>query len=193
MTIYPASMSQPPATGVAITDAHTHDQDAGPGAIINLAPGVYDAPCADRLYSVGLHPWDTALCQGERADAVMQRIARAARLDNVVAIGECGLDTLRGAPMPEQERIFRMHAALSEEVRKPLIIHSVRSLQPIIRLRRLLSPTQRWIVHGFRGSVAKAQALVDAGIDISLGAKHMPGVEAVVPDGHLWHETDMVF
>lgn len=193
MIIYPAGLASAPADGIPVTDAHTHNMQAGPGAIINLGPGEYAVPRTDRLYSVGLHPWDTATCQGACADAAMQHIARAARIGNVVAIGECGLDTLRGAPMKEQERIFRMHIALSEELRKPLIIHSVRSLQPLIRLRRLSGAKQRWIVHGFRGSVAKAQALVDAGIDISIGTIHAPGLEQIVPEGHLWHETDMDF
>ncbi len=193
MNIYPSRMSSPPSSGMAITDAHTHNQDAGPDAIINLAPGVYAPPRADRLYSIGLHPWDTAKCQGADADDVMQKVAQCAQLDNVVAIGECGLDTMRGAPMKEQERIFRMHVAISESVRKPMILHAVRSLQPLIRLRREMQPSQRWIVHGFRGSAAKAQALVDAGIDISLGSKYIEEVDKIVPNGHLWRETDMDF
>ncbi len=193
MNIYPACMSDPPARGTAIADAHTHNPDAGPGSIINLEHGVYLPPRPDRLYSVGLHPWQTTHCQGPEADAAMERIASAAAFDNVVAIGECGLDALQGAPMAEQERILRMHAAISESMGKPLILHAVRTLQPLIRLRRMLNPTQRWIVHGFRGSAAKAQMLVDAGFDISLGHKYIIGVDKIVPNGRLWHESDMHF
>lgn len=193
MNIYPAAMLTPPASGTPIADVHTHNAAAGPGSIINMEHGTYVPPRADRLYSIGLHPWDTACCQGDDADAVMQRIRCAAAAPNIVAIGECGLDTLRGAPMKEQERIFRAHVAISEDLRKPLIIHAVRSLEPLIRIKQQLQPAQRWIVHGFRGSEAKARALVDAGIDISLGSKYVQGVDALVPDGHLWRESDTDF
>lgn len=165
-------------------DVHTHRLDAGPDAIICLPAG---APVPDEgAFSVGIHPWDSASVSPE----LLQWAERSAALPQVVAIGEAGIDALRGAPVDEQERLFAWHAALSERVGKPLIIHAVKSIDRIMALRRRLKPAQPWVIHGFRGKPQMAQQLVRAGFDISIGPKHHPGIEAEVPPRRLHHETD---
>ena len=166
------------------TDIHTHRPDAGEDAVICL-PRLAPVPDSG-YYSVGIHPWDTA----SATEADFRWLEQAAQIENVVAIGETGLDALRGATLKEQEDIFLRHVALSETSGKPLIIHAVRTLGRIIELRREIRPQSRWIIHGFRGKPEMARQLLRAGIDISIGAKYNPGVPEIVPPGHLFHETD---
>ncbi len=166
-------------------DIHTHNPDAGPQAIINLPLGADIPPRG--AYSMGIHPWDTATA----TDADIERLDAAARDERIVAIGECGLDALRGAPLERQEQIFLRQAAISEAVGKPLIIHAVRTHGRIAELRRRLKPSQKWIIHGFRGKPQLARQLLEAGCDISLGALFNPEVPAVVPPGRLHAETDI--
>ncbi len=166
------------------SDIHTHRPDAGKNAVICL-PRLAPVPVSG-YYSAGIHPWDTDTA----AEADFIWLAKAAALDNVVAIGETGLDALRGAPLQVQEEIFRRHIDISEACRKPLIIHAVRTINRIIELCRDIRPQSRWIIHGFRGKPEQARQLLHAGIDISLGAKYNPRVPEIVPAGHLFHETD---
>lgn len=165
-------------------DVHTHNLDAGPEAIINLPPGVYEPLRKDWHFSVGVHPWDSD------GDYDLDAIAVAAEHPQIVAIGECGLDALRGADLATQEEIFRWHIALSERLGKPLIIHAVRTIQRIIEIHRELRPIQPWLIHGFRGKPQLAASLVREGIHISIGQKFNPAILEVVPPTLLHHESD---
>lgn len=168
-----------------ITDCHTHRPGAR-GAIINAVTGD-DSSISDGLYySVGIHPWDTATA----TEADWQWVVDHARLSNVLAIGETGLDPLRGAPLGEQTEWLRRHIALSESTAKPLLLHVVRRADDIIRLRRELRPVQPWIWHGFRGNPVQARQLVDNGLYLSLGNRFNPGVIEAVPSDRLLRETD---
>lgn len=165
-------------------DIHTHRLDAGDDSIINLPQG---APLPDSGYfSVGIHPWDSATA----TEADMAEIERLAGNQRIVAIGETGIDKLRGGDIDKQLDILKRHIALSERLGKPLILHIVRAFPEIIRLRILLHPTQRWIIHGFRGKPALAQELLRHGFDLSLGEAFNPATAAVIPPDRLFHETD---
>lgn len=58
---------------------------------------------------------------------------------------------------------------LSEEINKPMIIHSVRSSSDIISERKKSKAMMPWIIHGFNGSLQTAQQLIDHEMYISLG------------------------
>lgn len=165
------------------SNIHTHLQE-GEDCIVSLPLGA-SVP-EQGYYSVGLHPWDT-----ERLTEADIRWAESAAVNpRVVAIGESGLDALRGAPLAEQEEIFRRQAALSELLEKPLIIHAVRTLQRLIELRKELRPRQRWIIHGFRGGPQLAASLLRAGFDLSYGHRYNPASYALTPPSRRFHETD---
>ena len=69
----------------------------------------------------------------------------------VPAVGECGFDALKGPSHDLQEQAFVRQVQLSEQFRKPMILHVVRDFDSVIRLRRTLKPEQPWLIHGFRG------------------------------------------
>lgn len=167
-------------------DIHTHGR-RGPTMITNISPDdTVDTAPGEAWYSVGVHPWDS---EGVDSEA-FARLRALASDPRVVAIGEAGLDSKRGASLQEQERVFIEQARIAEEVRKPLIIHCVGCFNRMMQLRRELKPGQRWVIHGFRRKPELARQLIDAGFDISIGTKYNIGVPAVVPAGRLFHETD---
>lgn len=150
-------------------DIHTHHERGG-----------------RHLYSAGLHPWETADATEEqlgRLDAVIER-------DYVVAIGEVGLDALRGAPLERQEEMLRHFIKLSERVEKPLIIHCVRAWDRLLKLHREMKPKQPWAIHGFRGKPELARQLLDEGMYISLGRRYNPATAAIIPGERLLIESD---
>lgn len=171
----------------SFSDIHSHLIGAGDDTVVSLA---YDRTIpSEGYYSIGLHPWQTDLS----AEAVTEAIAevrRKAADERVVAIGECGIDRLRGSDIETQIDIFRRHVAISEDLAKPLIIHAVRSFDLLLALKKELHPRQLWIIHGFRGKVALARQLIDAGFSLSYGEKFNPEAVAITPDDRLFTETD---
>lgn len=152
----------------AFRDVHTHNRVFGPDVLVNL-PLDEPAPKAGWV-SRGIHPWDTVL-PDERLDELFTLLGREARERATVAIGEAGLDGLRGAGLDRQEKIFIRQARLAEDVSKPLIIHCVRAFDRLMHLKKEIQPSQIWLVHGFRGKPALARQLLDAGFHLSFGEK----------------------
>lgn len=165
-------------------DIHTHRLDAGEDCIINLP---LRTPLPESGYfSVGVHPWDAATSTEDD----MEEIERLAEHPRVIAIGETGIDKLRGVDMERQMELLKRHIEISERVEKPLILHAVRAFAELIRLRRQLKPRQRWIIHGFRGKPELARELLRHGFDLSIGQAYNPAAAALIPPNRLFHETD---
>ena len=79
-----------------IKDIHTHRPDARE-AVISVNPWEFN-PVEGLYYSVGIHPWQAA----RAAEADFDRLAECATSGNVLMIGECGIDKLRGGDLPMQ-------------------------------------------------------------------------------------------
>lgn len=174
-----------------IIDIHTHRPYPQPEGIISKALRPDSSETSEmktcQLYSVGMHPWDT---QDTEDAGLFARLEEIAAQPNVAAIGECGIDLLRGAPMFRQLLVFRRHVEISEKLRKPLIIHDVKADDIICGLRRDMKPTQPWCIHGFRGKPAAAMALIRSGCHISFGEKFNPDTLSAMPTERILAETD---
>ena len=167
-----------------VSDIHTHDLSAT-DAVISL-PRLAEPTRADALYSVGVHPW-----WADDPWETLRWVERLAAHPQVALIGECGLDTRRGAlPLAGQLALLERQVEISERVGKPLILHIVGAWSELLALRRHLRPVQPWIVHGFRGKPALARQLLAAGLHISLGPRHNPLTAAVIPPDRLHRESD---
>lgn len=166
-------------------DIHTHRPDAPADAVINLDPGMVMEP--GRFYSAGVHPW---LSDSPDAGALFYRVQALAGDPHVVMIGECGVDTRRGASTDVQLDLLRRQAEIAESVGKPLLLHVVGAFPQVIGLRRSLRPGQPWIVHGFRGKPQLAAELLRHGFRLSLGERFNPASAAMIPAGCLYTETD---
>lgn len=89
-----------------------------------------------------------------------------------------------------QTALLRIHYELSETLRKPLILHIVKSFPEIIALRKQWKPTQPWIIHGFRGKPQLARELLAHGFHLSYGKKYNPSSLAITHASRLLRETD---
>ena len=87
----------------AVADLHTHRLDSTDG-IISVNP-FFNAYDAAKHYSAGIHPWNAESAAEREINALYEAAARG----EVVAIGECGLDRLRGGCLDYQIKIFREH------------------------------------------------------------------------------------
>ena len=172
-------------------DIHHHKKESDKlckDRIVNLN---YDEELPEKgYYSIGIHPWSTENMSEEDALHAIEEIKKKSTDNRIIAIGECGLDRLRGGAKEFQEKIFRALISVSEECKKPLIIHAVKSDEDIIRLRKDLKPEQRWIIHGFRGKKESAVQLINNNISLSLGEKFNSESVKVIPENMLFSETD---
>ncbi|MDE5795789.1 MAG: TatD family hydrolase [Muribaculaceae bacterium] len=169
---------------MSLLDIHTHHPAPQPQAVISVSPRDF-SPVEGQLYSVGLHPWG-----GVPSPEDLTLLDEPAAHPQVVAIGECGIDPLKGAPMFRQLLTFRHHVELSEQLHKPLIIHEVKAHDVITGLRRDLAPVMPWAIHGFRGKPTVAEMLLKAGLWLSFGIRFNPEALAIVPYDRLLAETD---
>lgn len=169
-----------------ILDIHSHKPAPYPEGVVSLLnPG---EPLIDgQAYSIGLHPWDTADGISEEAWNALEQQAADPR---VVAIGECGVDLTKGAPLFRQLLVFKRHIELSERLGKPLVIHCVKAADIILGLKRDLQPSQPWAIHGFRGKPQLGRQLTDKGIFLSFGEKFNGQALNEIPPQYILAETD---
>lgn len=184
-------------------DCHTHNPASiGPEAIFNAPPEQLPSLAATHphgLFSTGIHPWHTIPFDTDPTleTEALRQLEAATAMPQVAAIGETGIDLLRGATLPTQERIFRAHVTLAERLQKPLLLHVVKSYNEILQIRREIASrlTQPWIFHGFRGKPQLARQLLASStpaspVLISLGEKFNPLTAREIPLGSLLTETD---
>ena len=169
-----------------ITNFHSHDTTAEK-AIISVDVDEFK-PQYGKVYSVGLHPWHI----GDDWQQKIERLKEVAHHYLVVAIGETGLDSLKGAPLDVQEQVMREVVNIAAATGKPLIIHCVRTSQQVLKLWRDNPQAHNvaWIIHGFRGNENVARELLDAGFYLSFGSKFNEQALAITPLDHLLVETD---
>ena len=80
---------------------------------------------------------------------------------------------------------------LAESVCKPVILHCVKGVDEILKVKNEIRPVQRWIMHGFRGGAEQASQLIGKGVELSFGLHHdADAVRKAFSAGMLWIETD---
>jgi TatD DNase family protein len=126
----------------------------------------------------GIHPW-----------RAMEELV-VPDFTGKLAIGECGLDGLKGPSLARQEEVFLQQISLSEQLGKPLIIHCVKAIDRLLSLRKELRPKQPWMLHGFRGKPRQLQSLLDVGFFVGFGFLHNEESLRACPTDRLLLETD---
>ena len=169
-----------------ITNFHSHDTNASQ-ALISVDIEQFN-PLPGKVYSVGIHPWHISDDWQEK----LEKLNDAAQHHQVVAIGETGLDSLKGTPLDLQMQVMQAHINIAAASGKPLIIHCVRTSQQILQLWRDNPHAHdvAWVIHGFRGNENVAQQLLDAGFYLSFGAKFNRQALTITPLDRLLVETD---
>ena len=169
-------------------DIHTHRLPLHPDqAIVSHAIGSAQPSGSEAYLSIGIHPWYLDVRESE---ALLERLQKSLHNDKVVALGEAGLDRLRGCLLDTQIAVFRREVALAEEYRLPMVIHCVRAFNELIQIKKELHPHQPWIIHGYRGKESGAVELLRHGCHVSFGAKFQAEAVRAIPLDRLFIETD---
>ena len=169
-----------------ILDIHTHRLDAT-AALIAVDPRRFD-PQPGKWYSVGFHPWDDVhmLTVGD-----FDLLWQCACHPQVLAVGETGMDSRRGAALDIQASVFLHHLQLAQELGKPVVVHNVRATQHILDTRRKAGfDDVTLIIHGMRGNANVARTLLDAGCYLSYGPRFNEEALQATPLDRLLIETD---
>lgn len=179
-------------------DIHTHKQNQTEHAVLQIK-SIF-ASEADKYSflenektSIGIHPWNIEKTDVKKS---FDELNRFAPKQNVLAIGETGLDRLTDSAIEKQIPIFEKQTAIAEQVRKPVIIHCVKAYSEIIALKKQLSPTVPWIIHGFYSTKETARQLLQHGIYLSFGAMLFRENSKIIevlgstPDDMIFLETD---
>lgn len=164
---------------------HTHRQTDSDQTveIVNCYPG---DKIGDRgYYSLGIHPWYM-----QDQEKQMCLFKEKTLLPEVVAVGEAGLDKLAASPFPLQQQIFEKQALWAERIRKPLIIHCVKSWSELMVLKKSIQPAMPWIIHGFRGNFRLSEQLLFHGFYLSFSDCFQPGVLRWEISDRIFLETD---
>lgn len=114
--------------------------------------------------SVGIHPWSVSE-NPEQLDFLEAVISDS----RVKAIGEIGLDKLKGPDLKLQEDVFLKQIRLAERVRKPVVIHCVRSFNELIGIKKIIKPKIPMVIHGFNKKPEVAAELIKKGFILSFG------------------------
>jgi len=178
-------------------DFHRHTPPAAPDefALLNLFPedaGKYDESAESMAFSIGLHPW---FVSGDDDDKIAV-VRKLAAMPRVLAVGEAGLDRLKGPDLETQTRVFETQAQIAADLGKPMVLHCVRAHQEVVALRKKLRPARDWVIHGFCSNENIAAACLDAGLKLSFGAALLKNerladrVFREIPADRLFLETD---
>ena len=166
---------------------HTHVSVHPESEILSLAPEELSTDNRSFYASVGIHPWTLT---EENANIQWKALCESIKDKRIVAIGECGLDKLKGPSMELQTAVFKQEAALAEDSSLPLIIHCVKAFNELIQLKKEISPRQSWIIHGFRGKLPLALDCIRHGFYLSIGSHFQENTLKVIPLDRLFIETD---
>ena len=179
-----------------LLDIHTHRH---PGkwdgqSIISLSVGEEGFTCSPLLrkesdipISIGLHPWHVdGGWKGQALDNLIPWLS----LPQVAAIGEAGIDRLRGGDTTDQLVAFEYQAQLAKEAGKPLIVHCVKAFDEVIHLHKRAFKHEAWVIHGFRGKPEQAHQLLREGFYLSFGEHYHDEALRLCPTDHLLIESD---
>ncbi|MBO5821982.1 MAG: TatD family hydrolase [Lentisphaeria bacterium] len=138
---------------MTVCDFHTHH--------INSRPAILSAtsPEAGKYTSLEYHPWHLP-------EAVSALPETFAKLNSFIALGEIGLDRLRGPAIEIQQQYLKTLLQLASDCNKPVIFHCVRAFPELFALLKNFSLP--WAIHGFRGKAELLEAIWQRGGIVSL-------------------------
>jgi TatD DNase family protein len=116
--------------------------------------------------TAGIHPHDAKNCTA----SVLIKLKELAKNDEVVAIGECGLDFNRMfSPQAAQEDCFKKQLVLAKETGKPLFLHERDAHQRFVEImleHKEVIPNS--VVHCFTGNEKEIKEYLDLGFYIGI-------------------------
>ena len=133
--------------------------------------------------SVGIHPVHTFPFPADKdemekgdniyeAEEVDQKFYQLAKQENVIAIGECGLDysylkniepKLVKEFQEKEIKTFKDQVLLAKELNKPLVIHVREEYEKALQIIKDIYPQAKGVFHFFCGNKKQAKEIIDAG------------------------------
>ena len=141
-----------PASGIFILESLM----AHEGKLPEDKPGV--------SYTYGIHPW---FLNENNHKQLISSVENTINQPGIIAIGEAGFDKLKGPSAELQRTVFEEQVIISEEFKKPVVIHCVKAWDELLSVQKKLKPKMPWLVHGFRGNVELASQLLLKGMYLS--------------------------
>ena len=212
----------PEALSVALADSHCHldimggdvpaqlalAASVGIDTVVQIGVDVDSSRLSAELAAshdnvwaaVALHPNEAG--RGGASAEALDQIALLARLPEVVAIGETGLDHFRTEPSGQgmQEEAFRRHLQIAKDVGKAVVIHDRDAHDDVLRVLREEGPPDVVVFHCYSGDAAMARVCADAGYYLSFAGPvtfkpndALREAAAVCPADRLLVETDAPF
>lgn len=181
---------------VDFIDIHTHYSKPVAGVFIveNLMAHEERTPedVPELACTFGIHPWNL---NENNYGQLIKKVNRVAGASNLMAIGEAGFDKIKGPEMELQRKAFEEQIAISEEIKKPVIIHCVRAWDELLSAQRKLHPKMPWLIHGFRGKTELAAQLISKGFFLSFWFDFVIRPESAqllksLPKDRIFLETD---
>ncbi len=176
-----------------IVNLHTHN------VLVDTQLGFVNHSCIENLvikkeqiYSVGLHPLDILNAN----ENWVQILEKQLQNNEVMAIGECGIDRRINIQVPTQINYFEKQIKLAKEYSLPLIIHSVRSYSDLLLLHKKNKPSNPWILHAYTGNLETTKQLIKHNFYFSIGEqlirskKDWSKILNLIPHNRLFFETD---
>jgi len=149
-------------------DIHVHDGKPSAGLFILESLMAHEEKMPEALsgvsYTYGIHPW---FLNEENHKQLLLSVEKTVCNPEVIAVGEAGFDRLKGPSAELQRKVFEEQVIISEEIKKPVIIHCVRSWDELLAAKKKLKPRMPWLIHGFRGNQELAGQLLSKGMYLS--------------------------
>lgn len=163
------------------SDFHTHFSRPG----INFLRSA-TLPATGELTSLELHPWHLP----ERF--IPATIPQAEFLSAFTALGEIGLDRLRGPELAVQQKYLYEFFSLAADTDKPVVLHIVRCFPEL--LQSLKAFNLKVMLHGFRSSPELLDELWKRNITVSFSPTVTASIELMQklknPAGPFGFESD---
>ena len=169
-----------------LIDIHSHKRNDNYLTIINKS----DSNVLEiDSFSFGIHPWNASKIEDNFLNFENEISSK-----KCLAIGEIGLDKLKGPSIDIQRKEFLKQIEISEKHEFPIILHCVKSWNEILEIKKFIKPKQPWILHGFNkvgivNEVLKNNVYISIGSSILTNFK-LQDVLSLIPNDRLFLETD---
>jgi TatD DNase family protein len=160
-------------------------------SVVNVLQPAVALPAG--YFSTGWHPWHIENVSVNEIESSMQAIGKH---ENLIAIGECGLDRITKTPFEKQIEVFKIHLQLARQYNKPLIIHCVKAYSDLLHLLKQEHFDGKIVLHGFNGNSQIADKFMKFNTWFSFGklllqsSSTLPVVLNTIPKERLFFETD---
>ncbi len=143
--------------------------------------------------SLGLYPTDSVKLSKDQIQEEIEFIKK----NEIIAIGEIGLDLKELESLDKQEKNFRKMLKLAKELNKPVIVHSRKAEKQVIEILKAEN-IKKVVMHCFCGKIKLVEKIIENNwmLSIPSNVKHSEQFQKIIeiaPIENLLCETDSPF